>query len=239
METIDASHKSAHAHLQDSTVINGHLHTLWDHQGQAAIEILDISMLDISNEPEGVGWCIILYPFEPDLTPAYLDKLFLSPSLLMDMFFSAIMHLGIFSTYTLCTTIDQYTNVCRLLPSSPPAPLIMSYVSLGEKIPTMVGCTVTLSHDTQTGALLYNKYWISLKQDWEGFIACCCAVKHSMCWSLALGMGPHREVLVAKREHTGTLAVKDLPLRLHHHLHTDLGAEPQFAVCEITWNLRT
>ena len=103
----------------------------------------------------------------------------------------------------------------------------------------MVGCTVTLSCDTQTGALLYNKYWISLKRDWEGFITHCCAVERSTRWSLALGMGPCGEVLVAKHEHTGALAVEDLPLRLHHHLRADLGAEPQFAVCEIAWNLHT
>jgi len=60
-----------------------------------------------------------------------------------------------------------------------------------------------------------------------------------MCWSLALGMGPRGEVLIAKHKCTGALAVEDLPLQLHHHLHADLGAEPQFAVCEITWNLRT
>jgi len=52
-------------------------------------------------------------------------------------------------------------------------------------------------------------------------------------------MGPRGEVLVAKCERTGTLAVEDLPLQLHRHLCADLGAEPQFAVCEIAWNLRT
>jgi len=60
-----------------------------------------------------------------------------------------------------------------------------------------------------------------------------------MHWSLALGMGPCRKVLVAKHERTGALAVEDLPLRLHCHLRADLGAEPQFAVCEIAWNLHT
>jgi len=239
VETIDASHESAHAHLQDFAVINGHLHTLWDRQGQAAVEILDIPMSDVSNEPEGVGWRIVLYPFEPDLTPAYLDELLLSPSSLTDTFFSAVMRPGVFSTYTLRTAIDQYTDACRSLPGPPPAPLITSYVSLGEQIAAVVGCTVTLSRDTQTGGLLYDKYWISLKRDWEGFIARCRAVERSARWPLALGMGPRGEVLVAERERTGALAVEDLPLRLHRHLRADLGAEPQFAVCEIAWNLRT
>ena len=239
VETFEASHESAHAHLQDFAVINGHLHTLWDRQGQAAVEILDIPMLDVSNEPEGVGWRIVLYPFEPDLTPAYLDELLLSPSSLTDTFFSAVMRPGVFSTYTLRTAIDQYTDACRSLPGSPPAPLITSYVSLGEQIAAVVGCTVTLSRDTQTGALLYDKYWISLKRDWEGFIARCRAVERSARWPLALGMGSRGEVLVAERERTGALAVEDLPLRLHRHLRADLGAEPQFAVCEIAWNLRT
>lgn len=239
VETFEASHESARGHLQDFAVINGHLHTLWDRQGQAAVEILDIPMLDVSNEPEGVGWRIVLYPFEPDLTPAYLDELLLSPSSLTDTFFSAVMRPGVFSTYTLRTAIDQYTDACRSLPGPPPAPLITSYVSLGEQIAAVVGCTVTLSRDTQTGALLYDKYWISLKRDWEGFIARCRAVERSARWPLALGLGPRGEVLLAERERTGALAVEDLPLRLHRHLRADLGAEPQFAACEIAWNLRT
>jgi nuclear pore complex protein Nup160 len=239
VETFEASHESAHGHLQDFSVINGYLHTLWDRQGQAAVEILDIPMSDVSNEPEGVGWRIVLYPFEPDLTPAYLDELLLSPSSLTDTFFSAVMRPGVFSTYTLRTAIDQYTDACRSLPGPPPAPLITSYVSLGEQIAAVVGCTVTLSRDTQTGALLYDKYWISLKRDWEGFIARCRAVERSARWPLALGMGPRGEVLVVERERTGALAVEDLPLRLHRHLRADSGAEPQFAVCEIAWNLRT
>ena len=239
VETFEASRESAHCHLQDFAVINGYLHTLWDHQGQAAVEILDMSMSDVSNEPEGVGWRVVLYPYEPDLTPAYLDELLLSPGSLTDRLFSAVMRPGVFSTYTLRTAIGQYTDTCRSLPGPPPAPLITSYISLGEQIAAVVGCTVTLSRDTQTGALQYDKYWVSLKRDWEGFIARCRAVERSARWPLALGTGPRGEVLVAERERTGALAVEDLPLRLHRHLRADLGAEPQFAVCEIAWNLRT
>ena len=239
VETFEASRESAHCHLQDFAVINGYLHTLWDHQGQASVEILDIPMSDVSNEPEGVGWRVVLYPYEPDLTPAYLDELLLSPGSLTDRLFSAVMRPGLFSTYTLRTAIGQYTDACRSLPGPPPAPLITSYISLGEQIAAVVGCTVTLSRDTQTGALQYDKYWVSLKRDWEGFIARCRAVERSARWPLALGTGPRGEVLIAERERTGALAVEDLPLRLHRHLRADQGAEPQFAVCEIAWNLRT
>jgi hypothetical protein len=54
---------------------------LWDCQGQGAVEILDTL---VSNEPEGVVWRIVLDPYEPDLTPAYLDELLLSPASLTD-----------------------------------------------------------------------------------------------------------------------------------------------------------
>src|SRR5258708_7077466 len=239
VETFEASRESAHCHLQDFAVINGYLHTLWSRQGQAGVQIPDIPMSDVSNEPEGVGWRVVLYPYDPDLTPAYLDELLLSPGSLTDKLFSAIMRPGVFSAYTLRTAIGQYTDACRSLPGPPPAPLITSYISLGEQIAAVVGCTVTLSRDTQTGALQYDKYWISLKRDWEGFIARCRAVERSARWPLALGTSPRGEVLVAERERTGSLAVEDLPLRLHRHLRADLGAEPQFAVCEIAWNLRT
>ena len=239
VESFEASHESTHGHLQDFAVINGYLYTLWDRQGQAAVEILDIPMSDVSNEPEGVGWRVVLYPYEPDLTPTYLDELLLSPGSLTDRFFSAVMRPGVFSAYTLRTAIDQYTDACRSLPGPPPPPLTTSYISLGEQIAAVVGCTVTLSRDTQTGALQYDKYWISLKRDWEGFIARCRAVERSARWPLALGTGPRGEILLAERERTGALAVEDLPLRLHRHFRADLGSEPQFAVCEIAWNLRT
>ncbi|KAI0245682.1 nucleoporin Nup120/160-domain-containing protein [Lactifluus subvellereus] len=239
VETFEASHESAHGHLRDFAVINGYLHTLWDRQGQAAVEILDIPMSDVSNEPEGISWRVVLHPYEPDLVPAYLDELLLSPGSLTDKFFSAVMRPGAFSNYTLRTAIDQYTDACRSLPGTPPPPLITSYISLGEQIAAVVGCTVTLSRDPQMGALQYDKYWISLKRDWEGFIARCRAVERSARWPLALGAGPRGEVLVAERERTGALAVEDLPLQLHRHLRADLPAEPQFAACEIAWNLRT
>ncbi|KAF8266642.1 nucleoporin Nup120/160-domain-containing protein [Lactarius quietus] len=239
VETFEASQDTAHTHLQDFAVIGGYLYTLWDRQGQATLEILDIPMSEVSNEPESIGWRVVLYPYEPDLTPAYLDELLLSPGSLTDKFFSAIMRPGLFSNYTLRTAIDQYTDVCRSLPGPLPAPLTTSYVSLGEQIAAVVGCTVKLSRDSQTGALQHDKYWISLKRDWEGFIARCRAIERSARWPLALGTGPRGEVLLAERERTGALAVEDLPLRLHRHLRADLGAESQFAVCEIAWSLRT
>ena len=239
VETFEASQDTAHTHLQDFVVIGGYLYTLWDRQGQATIEILDIPMSEVPNEPENIGWRVIVYPYEPDLTPAYLDELLLSPGSLTDKFFSAIMRPGVFSNYTLRTAIDQYTDACRSLPGPLPPPLTTSYVSLGEQIAAVVGCTVKLSRDSQTGTLQYDKYWISLKRDWEGFIARCRAIERSARWPLALGIGPRGEVLLAERERTGALAVEDLPLRLHRHLRADLGAEPQFAVCEIAWSLRT
>jgi nuclear pore complex protein Nup160 len=239
VESFEASRESAHGHLQDFSVINGYLHTLWDRQGQAAVEILDVPMSQVPNEPESVGWRVVLYPYEPDLTPAYLDELLLSPGSLTDKLFSAVMRPGVFSNYTLRTAIDQYTDACRSLPGPPPPALITSYISLGEQIAAVVGSTVTLSRDPQTGALQRDKYWIALKRDWEGFIARCRAVERSARWPLALGTGPRGEVLVAERERSGALAVEDLPLRLHRHLRADLGSEPQFAVCEVAWNLRT
>ncbi|KAH8990090.1 nucleoporin Nup120/160-domain-containing protein [Lactarius akahatsu] len=239
VETFEASHDTAHTHLQDFAVIGGYLYTLWDRQGQATVEILDIPMSEVSNEPDNIGWRVVLYPYEPDLTPAYLDELLLSPGSLTDKFFSAIMRPGVFSNYTLRTAIDQYTDACRSLPGPLPAPLTTCYVSLGEQIAAVVGCTVKLSRDSQTGALQHDKYWISLKRDWEGFIARCRAIERSARWPLALGSGPRGEVILAERERTGALAVEDLPLRLHRHLRDDLGAESQFAVCEIAWSLRT
>lgn len=59
--------------------ISGYFHALWDCGGQGAVGILDIPMSDVSNESEGAGWRVVLYHYVPDVTPAYLDELLLSP----------------------------------------------------------------------------------------------------------------------------------------------------------------
>ncbi|THH14049.1 hypothetical protein EW146_g6244 [Bondarzewia mesenterica] len=242
LETIEASKYSVHCHLQDFLVLEGRLYTLWDHQGQSTKQSFDLLLSDQAVAPEDTPtWQIAAYPFEPELTPAYIDELLLAPGSLTDKLFSAIMQPGMFSPYTLRTAIDEYTDSYLLLPGPPPPQLRSSYATVGENIATVVGCTVNLTQDAHTGVAQYDKYWITLKRDWEGFIARCREVERSARWPLALGVGdPHKkDIVFVERERVGVLAAEDLPMRLHRLLSS--GGEPleaQFTVSEIAWTLR-
>ncbi|KAI0038000.1 hypothetical protein FA95DRAFT_1684755 [Auriscalpium vulgare] len=241
VETFEGSRQSAHCHLQSLSVINGSLVTLWDRQGQSAVELLEPALAEVANGCDSTVWRAALYPHEPDLTPAYLDELLLSPGALTEKFFGAVMRPGLFSAHTLRTAIDQYTDACLSLPGPTPTPLTSSYATVGEHIVAVVGCTVVLTRDPHTGASQHDKYWISLKRDWEGFIARCREIERSARWPLAISSGdPHTaEVVFVERERIGTLATEDLALRLHRTLRGNLPAEPQFAVSEIAWTLST
>ena len=237
LQDIDCSVNSVHCHLRDFVVIENTLYALWDKQGQSIVERIEL-YADDSTE----AWTHIAYPPEPELTPAYLDELLLSPGSLADKFFEAVMRPGVFSAWTLHTAITQYTDACLSIPGNPPAPLLVAYTSTAENIAAVVGCTVKLLRDPQTGTPLYDNYWNALKRDWEGFVARCREIERRARWPLAIGVGdPKGDLFVAERERIGLVVSEDLPLRLHRslsnpHLST---LEPQFAVMDVLWTLRS
>ncbi|TFY82965.1 hypothetical protein EWM64_g1046 [Hericium alpestre] len=242
IESFESSAESAHCHLQDFSVANGRVITLWDRQGRSAIESMDL--LSLAAEGDLVGpmrWRSATYPHEPELTPAYLDELLLAPGSLTEKFFAAVMRPGIFSSLTLRTAIEQYTDACLSIPGPRPPQLNATYQSLAENIAAVVGCTVTLVKDPQTGALQHERYWISLKRDWEGFIARCREVERSARWPLVLGIcdAAGSDVVVVERERVGSLVAEDLPLRLCKTLRESSDVETQFSLCEIAWTLRS
>ena len=180
IDTFETSMESAHCHLQDFFVAGGQLYTLWDRQGDTAVEILNLPIVDLESEiSSDSSWRSAVYPYESQLTPAYLDELLLSSGSLTDKFLSAIMKPGTFSTVTLRIALEQYTDTCLSLPGPHPPQLTSTYATLGENIAAVVGCTVNLTRDPQTGSLQHDKYWITLKRDWEGFIARCREIERS------------------------------------------------------------
>lgn len=155
IDTIEGSESSVHCHLQDFAVLGGRLYTLWDRQGISAIERVDMPL----GETEAMDrtWYASTYPYEPELTPAYLDEQLLSPGSMADRLFSAIMRPGMFSAFTLSTAIQQYTDACRSLPGPMPPQLTATYASVGENIAAVVGCTIQLTRDPLTGAPQHDK----------------------------------------------------------------------------------
>jgi nuclear pore complex protein Nup160 len=238
--TIQCSDASAHCHLQDFVVVNGDiLYVLWDRQGQSNVEKMALSPGQMMGQSSVPSWFMASYPPEPELTPAYLDELLLSPGSMTDKFFEAVMRPGMFSSLTLRTAIDQYTSTCLSLPGPPPPRLVTTYATLGEHIAAVVGSTVSLHRDPHTGALQHANYWNALKRDWEGFIARCREVERSARWPLALGVGNMGDIIVVERERAGALVGEDFALQMHRLVSSSYPMEPQHALLSILWTLRT
>ncbi|KAI0092550.1 nucleoporin Nup120/160-domain-containing protein [Irpex rosettiformis] len=234
---FECSSHTVHSQLQDFIATPHWIYTLWDKAGQSMVDRLPIS----NKIGEGV-WLDASYPPESELTPAYLDELLLSPGSLADKFFEAIMRPGMFSSYTLQTALTQYIAACGSLPWPTDPRLSQQYATTAEAIASVVGCTVQLSKNPQTGALLYDNYWNALKRDWEGFVARCREIERSARWPLAIGIAdPQGEIIVVERERIASLVREDLALRLHRTLsqpkHEPM--DPQFSLLDILWTLRT
>ncbi|KAH9943007.1 uncharacterized protein BXZ73DRAFT_87453 [Epithele typhae] len=232
LATFEASEASVHCHLQDFTVLDDTLFTLWDKQGQSMAMFDDIATSG--------GWSAATYAHEAELTPAFLDELLLLSGSMADKFFDAIMRPGTFSPLTLQTAITQYTDTCRSLPPPYPPQLLASYGTVAEQITSVVGCTVQRTKDPKTGAPLDQNYWNALKRDWEGFIARCREIERNGLWPLAIGRGsPDEGIIIVERERIASLAGEDLSLRLHRLLSTNTPVDPQFAFLEVLWTLRS
>jgi nuclear pore complex protein Nup160 len=235
---IECSNNTAHCHLQDFMVIGNSLYTLWDRQGQSRVQktVINVEADAFASAP----WHAASYAPEPELTPAYLEEQLISPGSLTDKFFEAIMRPGMFSALTLRTAIDQYTDSCLSLPGPRPPQLSVTYATLGEHIAAVVGCTVNLNRDPQTGAFQHANYWNALKRDWEGFIARCREVERSARWPLVLGAQDQGEIIIVERERVGLLVREDLPVSLWRQLVGQQATLPsQYDILHILWTLRS
>ena len=238
--SLESSSASVHCQLHDFTVIGNSLHTLWSHQGQSVVESVEWEWGRAKRNGQFIGeWIASTYPQESELTPSYLDELLLTPGSMTEKFYEATMRPGVFSPLTLKIALEAYTVSCLSLPGVPPPQLTTPYASLGENIAAVVGCTVRLTRDPQTGAQQHDRYWNALKRDWEGFIARCREVERMARWPLVLGLGSSVDLIVVERERVGVRVGEDLPLRLLRLLSSSIAVEPQYGLMEILWTLKT
>ncbi|KAF9535022.1 nucleoporin Nup120/160-domain-containing protein [Crepidotus variabilis] len=237
---IECPKHTAHCHLQDFVVHEGTLYTLWDRQGQSMVEraVIDVEGLRTHNLPPAV-WKESHYAHQPELTPAYMEEQLLSTGSLTEKFLNAIMKPGVFSSLTLRTALDRYIDACLSLPGPPPPQLVNTYSSLCEHIAAVVGCTVTLNRDPQTGGFQHANYWTALKRDWEGFVARCRDVERSARWPIAIGSYGANGILVVERERIGSLIVEDQPIAIRRMLEVDQQLHPDHTLLAILWNLRS
>lgn len=238
--SLDSSSASVHCQLHDFAVTGISLHALWSCQGQSVVDSVEWEWGGVKkNDPFLAQWVASTHPQEFELTPSYLDELLLTPGSMTAKFYEATMRPGVFSPLTLKIALEAYTISCLSLPGVPPPQLATSYATLGENITAVVGCTVRLTRDPQTGAQQHDKYWNALKRDWEGFIARCREVERMARWPLVFGLSSNGDLIIVERERVGVRAGEDLPLRLHRLLSSSIAVEPQYGLMEILWTLKT
>jgi len=236
---IECPKHTAHCHLQDFIVQNNTLWTLWDRQGQSMIERTEISVEGLkAHDILPSLWKTSHYAHEPELTPAYMEEQLLNPGSLNEKFLKAVMKPGVFSSLTLRTALDRYIDACLTLPGSPPPQLVNTYSTLCENIAAVVGCTVTLNRDPQTGGFQHANYWTALKRDCEGFVARCRDVERSARRPLAIGSDGPNDIIFVERERIGSLVIEDSPISLRRMLELDLPPHPQHELLAILWGLR-
>lgn len=237
--SINCPLSTSHCTLQDFCVTDTVLYALWDKQGQSSMEKIYMDINHTSAAAvDGAVWQVASYAPEPELTPAYLDQLLLSPGSLTDHLLTAIMKPGTFSPLTLRTAIEQYAEACLSLPGHPPLPLRTTYPTLHERIASVVGCTVVLSQDPQTGVVQHDRYRQALKRDWEGFIARCRGIERSARRPLSITVLKSGDVIFLERERVGKPAGEDHPLQLHRCLLQAVPVDGPYALCEMIWRLR-
>jgi hypothetical protein len=237
--SFESSPTSVHCQLLDFAVTGTNLHALWSLQGQSVVQSVEW-WWDVKRGDPSIGpWATSTYPQESELTPSYLDELLLTSGSMIAKFYEVTMRPGVFSPLTLKIGLEAYTISCLSLPGVPPPQLTTPYATIGENIAAVVGCTVRLTRDPQTGAQQHEKYWNALKRDWEGFIARCREVERMARWPLVLGLGSAGDLVVVERERVGIRVGEDLPLRLHRLLSSSVAIEPQYGLMEILWTLKT
>lgn len=237
---IECPKHTAHCHLQDFTINGNKLYTLWDRQGQSMVERAEIDTAALKmNNVRPTPWKTSYYAHEPELTPAYMEEQLISRGSLSEKFLQAIMKPGVFSSLTLRTALDKYVDACLSIPGPPPLQLLNTYSSLCENIAAVVGCTVTLNRDPQTGGFQHANYWTALKRDWEGFVARCREVERSARWPLAIAAHGEDQVLVVERERVGSLVTEDVPIYLRRSLERDQPLHMQYELLSILWALRS
>ncbi|KDQ20617.1 hypothetical protein BOTBODRAFT_626620 [Botryobasidium botryosum FD-172 SS1] len=209
----DCSSASDRWELRDFCVISDTLWALWDKQGRAFIEHTSFDL----EEDEEVDWVPMSDPREPELTAAHFNDHLSSHGSLTDLFLTALLRPGVFSRYTLQSAIRQYVDALGQIPGVNYARVIGTSATLSQRIATVVGCTVDLATDPQTGEKLWTPFWNALKRDWEGFVARCSDIERVARWPLALSVIEGEErVVVIERERLGYISKEDEAIRMRN-----------------------
>ncbi|KAG8991396.1 hypothetical protein FRB90_001364, partial [Tulasnella sp. 427] len=222
LSSQECSSRSTGSELRDFAVIGRQLWCLWDIHGQAMVEYVN---LELESE-ELAQWYSATPPPEPEYTPDYFDELLVQNGAVTEVFLQAVLRPGAFSRFTLETALKQYRDSISSIPGQHPPALTTSYPTLGEHIGGIVGCTVDLAIDPQSGEQLWDQYWSALKRDWEGFVARCKEVERSARWPLAIAAGERDQPVVLERERLGVVARDDTSIQAFKVFAQAAGSKP-------------
>ncbi|KAI5824156.1 hypothetical protein K523DRAFT_285520 [Schizophyllum commune Tattone D] len=233
--TIPCTVKTVGYHLQDFSVARDKLYALWDDHGRSIVQQMHINFEEAPNL--STTWRTFTYASQRELTPAYLDELLMGRPAVADTFLEALLSPGVFSSLTLKLAIEQYAADCRSLPGPMPQQLREPYANVAENIAAVVGCTVTLNRDPQTGLPMYDNYNVALKRDWEGFIARCREIERSARWPSCLGRSGD-DILVVERERAGVAVRPDEAISVREAVEHG-GVSQTYSILSVFWQLKS
>ena len=195
--------------LRDFMVSDGILWALWDNAGSALVEYVDFD-----SESTSSSWHLVDCDSESYFPSPQLEENILPQSPFTDAFLMALLEPASFSKYTLRAALQQYSMALLSVPGDHHAILTTTYETLAEQIISVVGCTVDLAIDLQTGEQLWVPYWNALRRDWEGFLARCREIERQARWPLLLGVSQFGEPLLVERERLCAIVKTDRVLQL-------------------------
>ena len=152
----------------------------WDNAGEMDIRTVDVSELDgLTAEDGGEEWSIVergLSSRTSAWTAAYFDEqLRDSADAVADIFFEHISRPGRYPASTLDFALVEYQNLVAAEVAEAgailPEQFELEYPSPLDRAAAIVGSTVVLEQDADTGALLHDQYYHRLKLEWLRFVA--------------------------------------------------------------------
>lgn len=237
--SIACAQSTAHCQLQDFIYQGGRLYALWNRHGQSSIDVLELRLETYVRDCEVRTWRTSSFPDEPIVSPPHTDSLLLTRGSLTDKLFDAVMKPGVFSPVTLNSAVKEYVEELLDLPGNAPYQLRATYPTVGERIAAVVGSTVVLEHDSNTGAQLFEQYWSALKRDWEGFIGRCNRIERNARLPQCLGVSANQpRPIFVERERVGTLAREDAPLKTFRLLQAEQSLGNEHPLLELVHKLR-
>lgn len=133
----------------------------------------------------------------------------------VEAFLKHILHPGRYPTYAISTALVSYIETSTKRKGTVPT---RSSPSLAQQALDVVGATLTISSDPQTGTLLVQEYVKQFKLEWLRFLALCEESRREAILPLALATIAGQDAFAVAKGALATSATFDTPLVLDRYL---------------------